>query len=435
MTRICITKGILFLVVTLLMFPLLVSCDDDEDVEEPTTTVTPANTTTIEPTLEPTTEPTPVKDIVITIGNLTDKTGPSANAIAPIDLALEDLVEYYNEQKIIPGIQFETVIYDSQMDPANDIPGYEWLKERGVDLIYTSVTSATLAVKTRAGEDQIPVFAAAAAPQSIDPPGYVFSLGTPITTDAYTLMKWIAENDWDYESKGPAKIGGADWSSDYPLLFFEAMDEYCEIHPEQFEFAGSYLTNFAFTWGPEVEALKDCDYVFPPTILNSFAKEYRAAGYDAKFAGSDVHDAFMKMIDDGDMWDEIDGMLLVRGAKWWNETGTLIDLTKEILYEKHPDEAEDIMAEGLGYIDINFFYQIFSIVAKAANEVGPENVDGQAIYNAAQSWSGEIDGVERWSYSPTKRTSLNYYAMYEIRETERDLFRLHEGWLPMVYTP
>lgn len=434
MTRISITKGILLLVVPLLMFPLLGACDDDE-TKEPTTTVTPTAAPTIEPSPQPTSEPAPIENVTITVGNLTDKTGPAASAVAPIDLALEDMAEYYNEQEIIPGIEFKTISYDGQFDPANDIPGYEWLKERGADVIYTSVTSAPLTLRTRADEDQIPIFGAAAAPESLEPPGYVFSLGTPVTTDAYTLLKWMAENDWDYETQGPARVGGAGWVTDYDRTFIEAMEEYCSVHPDQFEWVGGYLTNMSFTWGPEVEALKDCDYVYVPGLMLTFVKEYRAAGYTAKVIASDAHLAFFGIMDASNIWEDIDGALFIRGAKWWNETGTLIDLTKEILYEKHPDDAEEIMRQGLGYIDINFFHQIFNVIAKAADEVGPENVDGQSIYNAAQSWSGEIDGVERWNYSSTKRTSLNYYAIYEARMAERNVFRLHEGWLPMVYTP
>ena len=44
---------------------------------------------------------------IIKIGNHTDVTGPASNAMQYITMALEDLVEYYNEQGIVPGIEFE----------------------------------------------------------------------------------------------------------------------------------------------------------------------------------------------------------------------------------------------------------------------------------------------------------------------------------------
>jgi len=48
-------------------------------------------------------------------------------------MALEDLVAYYNDSDLIPGVRLEVVVYDGQWDPARDIPGYEWLRGRGAD--------------------------------------------------------------------------------------------------------------------------------------------------------------------------------------------------------------------------------------------------------------------------------------------------------------
>jgi len=83
-------KGIMILGVLLLVPMLMMACGGSSDDNGG-------------PTLPPNgTETPPLTKI--TIGNLTDKTGVASNALSVIDKALEDMVEYANEQAIIPGV-------------------------------------------------------------------------------------------------------------------------------------------------------------------------------------------------------------------------------------------------------------------------------------------------------------------------------------------
>ena len=67
-----------------------VACENGAEEATFVPVTQPSSTITSEPQviLEP---------IEITIGNLTDITGPSSNALVVITTALEDLVRYYNE--------------------------------------------------------------------------------------------------------------------------------------------------------------------------------------------------------------------------------------------------------------------------------------------------------------------------------------------------
>ena len=103
----------------------------------------------------------------------------------------------------------------------------------------------------------MPLFSASGYVEQLDPPGYVFIMGPIPEHQVYTFLNWIAENDWDYEAKGPAKIGGASWRDGYSDTIITEMKRYCDLYPDQFEWVGGYLKDFTFTWGPEVEALKD----------------------------------------------------------------------------------------------------------------------------------------------------------------------------------
>ena len=389
------------------------------------------------PTSSPMTQPAsnPPEDVVITIGNLSDLTGVSANAMGSINNSLKDMAEYYNEEKLIPGVKLEIETYDSQWNPSRSIPGYEWLRNRGADLIWTPVVPAVATLKPTVDKDEVPLFAASATMDVLIPPKYTFSLGAIPQYDAYTLLKWIAANDWDYETNGPAKIGGAAWFDGYNDNVFKAMEDYADAHPEQFEFVGGHLTNFTFEWGPQIEELKDCDYLWLPVPMHVFAEDYRAAGYDAKFMGGDPHAAFMEMIDKGKLWDEIDGMLFIRGSRWWTEEGKIIDLTRELLHKNHSSEAENIMRSGVGYLAASQTYQLCNIIRNAADEVGPENIDSQAIYDAAITYTETIDGIDRYSFDENKRCSTNYYVIYEVRGEESNLFRADPDWLPMITEP
>ena len=364
------------------------------------------------------------EELVITIGNLTDVTGPSSNAMSVIDMAFDDLVQHYNTNNIIPSVRLKIIQYDGQMDPSKFIPGYEWLKEKGADVIYTAVPSVALTLETLVNDERIVMFAMAPDRAAIEPPGYVFSTGPMADHEILTLLKWIAENDWDYQANGPAKIGGASWDDTRGQAVFEAMERYAEVHPDQFKFVGGYLTNFTFTWGPEVEALKDCDYLYPPTIMSSFIKEYRDAGYTAKLIGAGAHFSFLNMIDNAGLWDEIDGMLVDAPNSYWNEEDEIINLTKQLLNENHPDEAEKIMRMGWTYTSMSSNYAMLDIIAETLESTGPENFDTQALFETANSYTLMVEGVPRFSYDETKRYPYNYFGIYEARAAEEDLFRI-----------
>jgi len=294
-----------------------------------------------------------------------------------------------------------------------------------------------VALKSRVNKDKIVLFTPSVCVGEFEPPGYIFNVGAVPSYDAYTILKWIAENDWDYQTKGPAKIGGAGWTDSYTDCFFLAAEEYAEAHPDQFEWIGGYLSNFTLQWGAEVEALKDADYVVPVTIPVTLVKEYRAAGHDAKFICADTHAAFMGLIDDADLWNEMDGSLFVRASRWWTEQGQMIDLTKQILYDNHsPGEAESLRKMGSGYLAIgSSLFIMLDVIRKAVEDVGPENFNSQTFYEAAQAYSMNIDGIERFNFTDTKRHSNNFVLIFKASETERDLVRVSDDWIPLEIEP
>ncbi len=406
-----ITKSIPFLVLILLLLVIISCAESDEKTQS--------------------------SERVITIGNLTDQTGPAASAMSIIDTSLEDMAHYYNEQNLIPGITFRVVHYDGQYDSALDVPGYQKLKQEGADVIFTGVSSSVMTLKPRLERDEIILFTVAPTSAAVNPPGNVFVPGSPLSEDlSYTLLKWVSENDPDFPQDRSAKVGGAFWAEVYGDMILTGAKEYATTHPEQYDWVDGYLASFSFDWGTEVEGLKECDYVIPPIPMNSFAQQYRNAGGKAKFIGTHAHDAFIDQIDKADLWDEMDGMYFIRASEWWtDEDSSMVKMMGDLLKQNHPGRVDEIRRMGNGYLCGYNFHVMFQIIAEAVELVGPDNFGPQAIIEAAESFSLTIDDVERERLSENERVCINYLTMYELRADGKDLFRVEPKWNPVVSCP
>ncbi|NQT74739.1 MAG: ABC transporter substrate-binding protein [Chloroflexi bacterium] len=419
MIRLSSKFGLVALVVVLLALPLLAGCGGDDE----------------KGTAKSTSQTGEFSEVVtITIGNLTDKTGPIANALSVIDIALEDMARYFNEQNLIPGVELEVIHYDGQYDPARHIPGYKWLRDKGADLIYAADPNAIETLKSVVDKDEVVLFASSAQDVLLEQPGYAFTAGTHPADLYYTFLDWIAENDWDYATKGPAKIGLAGWAVNIEFAMAQGLEKYCNDHPEKFEWEGEYLTDMGFIWQSEAQALKDCDYVVPPPgSLVTFVKEYREADGKAKFLGSDPHVAFFALVSDAGVWNKIDGMLMIREAKWWNEEGELIDLINKLAHDYHsPGELEKITKAGVSYLSASHSYIMMQIIKNAAEAVGPANIDSQALYAAAQSYALDLDGVQRYSFTDTKRFGCDNFGVYEVNVADETIYRVGTERLPII---
>ncbi|MFO8102359.1 MAG: ABC transporter substrate-binding protein [Dehalococcoidia bacterium] len=379
-----------------------------------------------------------VEDVVITIGNLTDKTGVSSGPVSIIDTALEDMVEYYNDENLIPGVKLKIIAYDGQCDPSRSIPGYESLIARGADFIWVPLPPSVPPLKERADEDKYVLFAATANMDSAElEGGYIFSLGVSPEFEAYTLLEWIAENHEGFPQGRPARIGGAAWEDAYSNIWFAAARKYVEANPDKYVWEGDFQTELKFSWDREIEALKDCDYVYSPVPPHVFVDDFRdVAGEKATLIGTEVHCAFMGLIENNELWDELDGSLYIRVTPWYHETGPMIDLINQLLTTKHsPVEAEMFKDDGVTYLSAKQAYLMLDIVRKAVEKAGPENFDSQALYEAATSWSFEMEGIEDFcSFTDKKRMSQNYYSVYEASGADRNLYRVSD-WMYQVTEP
>jgi hypothetical protein len=379
--------------------------------------------------------------VTVTIGEIIDLTGPGSPALRNLHLALLDVVKYFNDEELIPGVKINLVTYDDRADPSRAIPGYDWCKARGAKAVVTVYTHVTETLKTFAERDKVPFFAHAVTMSMLDDPGWLFSPSFPAGPDVMTLLKWISGN-WDYDTKGIPKLGRAAWTGE-PTTQEEdrVIREYVQAHPDKFELVASIsVPQGSLIWSSsEVARLKDCDYIETMQPGGSyFIKKFEDSGYHATYIGGAGVASFVRFVTDMVGWDAADGYLSTAPAGWWTQPSPVISQAKELLQRYRAGQAADIMASGNTYQGgMQASYVILEILRDAIAEVGAENIDGQAIYNAAAKYKTEgtiWEGRPQWSFSETQRYLVHAVEIYEWSAAERDLVRVAD-WQTLIEQP
>ncbi|MBT4511956.1 MAG: hypothetical protein HOC20_07095 [Chloroflexi bacterium] len=126
-------------------------------------------------------------------------------------------------------------------------------------------------------------------------------------------------------------------------------------------------------------------------------------------------------------------MLFIRESEFWTDEGEFIYLVKKLLIDNHPDDADKIKRSGVGYMVISHDLIMLEVIRNAAEAVGPENIDSQAIYEAAQNYSLTIDGIQRFSFTDTKRFGCDRVTVYEANGAEETIVRAEPEWIPLIW--
>ncbi len=361
----------------------------------------------------------------ITIGMLTDLTGPAGPALVPLLWAFQDQIKYINEEYPIPGVQLEVITYDTKMDAARGIPGYEWLKEQGSEVIVTIFDYDAATLKPFAERDKIPLVSLIVSEPLLEPPGWVFCINSAMPLQLVTVLKWIGEQG--DSSEEVLKIGCIAPFAGAGIEAEEKLREYCQDHPERFDYVEGFLVPFAtMSWPGETEKLEDCDWIAfaGATGMNiaSFVEQYRDKGYEAKFFGQEAVASFWGYVTDKVGFEALDGSVFWVGAAWWSDPYPVVDFIKGLLHDYHQGEADKIMRESIGYIgggvQMYFFLQLLQ---QAIEEVGAENFDGQAFYDTAVNFETTMEGLEEWDFSATKRYCQNHGRIHEVNAATEDL--------------
>ena len=372
---------------------------------------------------------------VIVIGNVTDLTGFAASALEPITMNLEDNIRYINKEDPIPGVELKLLNYDTKMDPARDLPGYEWCKEKGAQVMMTVLANTGEILKQPAERDKVAILCLSSTEAIADPPGWVFPINTAYRGVIVALVKWIGDEVWDYQGMGRRpKIGSVGTSDSYGKDGEEGVREWCEAYPDKYEYIGGYLPpSGTSTWSGEVQALMDADYInicgLGATMPSTFMKQARDAGYTGTFISADGNPSFRGFIVDYVGWEDVDGSLSTVTWGWWGLPFGPIEYTENLLYTYHPEEAERVIWDGIGYVGGGFQNWVFmQVLRQAIESVGPENFNGQAFYDTAVNFSITPDGYPECGWTPTSRSFTDHVLVLEWSAQAQDLVKISD-WL------
>jgi ABC-type branched-subunit amino acid transport system substrate-binding protein len=376
---------------------------------------------------------------VITIGVMTDMTGPAQAVFCPLQYAIEDLTRYYNEENLIPNVKLKVVTYDTQLNPSRDIPGYNWLRGHGAQIIIDNMPWPE-AMQPFASRDKVPLIAMVGTKSTLtNPPfGWLFS---PCSVNAdlmKTLLKWISENDWDYQAMGrKPKIGSVSVPTTGDMEDADAVKEYCQDNPDQFEYVAGFVPPITqVTWTSEIKALKDCDYVVVPgsgTSMVTFVEQFRSKGCAGKFISEHPLACYVDLLVRAVGWKALDGSLSAHStALWWGEESPIVDLAQELLQRYRSGQAEDIIRQGIGYIGgFHQIYFVYDVLRQAVKNVGVNDFDSQAFYNTAISFKEDVQGYTERGWTDDVRYAFKHGVIYRWSAESKDLVRVSD-WLPIV---
>ena len=378
------------------------------------------------------------ENVTIVIGDLTDLTGPGASAMKPISWALEDYCNYVNEQGLCKGVTFKVVSYDTKYDPSRFSTGYDDLKNQGANIIFTGPPAMADSIKARAEIDTMPVICASSTANMIDNPGYVFTLTVHDRYRVPALLKWVSQNDW--KGTGAARLGLVGYSMAPSPDAEAALKKYCQDHPDQYTLAGTTLVPMGtMTWSAEVQAYKDCDYLFIAanggTMASTFVDQYRKAGGTAKLIGTDALNAYVGAVTDKAGWAAVDGTLTGGNWGYWTHESTEVDLIKELLEKNHPGDAAALMKVGSGAVGGGMDAHVtVMLLMEVVKKIGADKMtgegSGEAIYNALQEVTVEPDGFYPVDFPDGQRQGARYIQVQRWSAADQTL-NIITDWIPV----
>ena len=372
--------------------------------------------------------------VPVVIGFVSDFSGAASSALRVLWWNVTDFVKYTNEEDPIPGVELKIVSYDTKYDTARDLPGYEWVKDKGAQVILAPIGGTVEAMKPFAAEDKIPLWCGNATLPVVEPPGWAFAPMPLEGALTKTLLEWIS-TQWDY-SQGKPKIASVSWDVTTMLERVRGAREYCQEHPDKFEYLGDAIAPpGAATWAGEIVKVKDCDLINVAcggTSAATFINEFRSKGYNQRIIATYSMWAFQSMMEEKAGKEALDGSWFASPIGWWGDPSPVWDLLELLLSKYRAGEAESIKRDfGPAYPAAMVPLVVIDIIREAVAEVGAENFDGEVFYNTAVKWRKTYGGFDEWTFADGKRYAARHVKIYEYQADVGGPVQLTE-WLPIV---
>ena len=263
---------------------------------------------------------------------------------------------------------------------------------------------------------------------------WVFGESFPGQSQPQVMMQWILDT-WHDTSRKP-KFGHVGAPYEITNLYQDGIDYELAAHPGEFDWVGVEKAPVSTTaWAAEIGRFKECDYIILTLVgpgMTSFVKEARERGYKGAFlSGQEAFPGFWPLVTDTVAPDQLYECYHVGYWPWYNETGSFVAQTKELIQRYHPGDADFLLSvsgplsgHGLGLLMVD-------AVERAVAQVGAENVDGTALRDALAATDMTLEGLgNTWKLTGGRNFFATTQRMYKWDIASQD-WQAISDWYPL----
>lgn len=363
----------------------------------------------------------PPEEKTVLIGCQQDFSGPTSLPSAKLLETATQFVKWANETNLVPGVKVELTTADDRYDAAQVPLAYREMMVKNPDVIFTMTSVTSAGVKPLVDRDKIPLLSITGSVAIAEEPvGYVFQVSFVPEIDFNCFLNYVADT---WKEAKPCRIASLSWDNDEGRQHIESgaatatalgidfKREYAEIAPPGTMDFSTYVTRLK-----EINP----DYIYFPLIgpaTGSALKTIDAVGMDTKKAVYIIMSA-------GGMYEDLTavageeltyGAIVVMPAYAYSDP--LITEDQERLrgwaqQSKYGWDPRYHIDWTQYYQSCKVFYEALRIAVK---DVGVENLDSEAIYNALQEIKDFDTGVALpLTFGSDDRLAVQSDHIYEI---------------------
>ncbi len=315
----------------------------------------------------------------IRIGVIGGQTGPAAAQVVALVEELEHIFNYMNEvEGGIDGVKLSWRIVDNKGTPEGAVTAYKELRDTFDPLIYFSVEDYyLLGVKSEIEADEAVIFTASIIdPRAFIPASRFFGLPIPIPDGFAGYVQWVLEN---HEGSGMPKIGVLYWG-DVPTGAQWRMAQ-AWVMKQGVELEAVEYSIRAIDLKPQLMRLRDAevDYIWMLGIAPNAAVAVR--DFLGLGLGGKIPFTFNEYVEANVLIDMVgeaaEGFYIYRSETPYSDGSQSAELyTKIWQWAAGEDKWSD------NRLLITLKAAVSAAVKQAVDDVGWENLDSAAIYDA-----------------------------------------------------
>ncbi len=346
----------------------------------------------------------PPEGVEIRIGVMGGQTGPAAASVVTLFDELEKTFEYMNEvENGIDDVQLRWRMVDNKGTPEGAITAYRELRDTFDPHIYFAVEDYyLLGIQDEIEEDEAVILTASAIdPRSFIPPGRLFALPIPTADGFAGFVKWVLD---DWSGTGMPKIGVLHWDISTGLQWQIAqpwvMQQGVELEAVSYSMTTMDLQ-------PQLLTLREAevDYIWMLGVAGNAAVAIRdfyglgMAGIPFCFDEYLESNVLIEMVGES-----AEGFYAYRSETPYSDGTVAAELYTDIW-----EWAGEVNKWSDNRLLITMKAAITAAVREAVEEVGWENLDSAAIYDALNS----LEEIDTWGntvgfgFGPDRRVCVS----------------------------